>query len=100
MNPSLTIFSAFPPKRFSAELKKEMPASFLVNPARIKASLLPEQVVGANGVVFRRPQKWNPSRQQLVGLVGHFVATLNRSFATWLRGPCSFMRSMSRLTDM
>lgn len=56
LNPSLTIFSAFPPKRFSAELKKEMPASFLVNPARIKASLLPEQVVGANGVVFRRPR--------------------------------------------
>lgn len=60
LNPSLTVFAAFPPRRASAELQNEMPRSFHINPAKIRASFLPEQVAGPGGVVFRRPTKWNP----------------------------------------
>ncbi len=60
LNPALHLFAAFPPKRFSAGLKSELPASFHVNPARIRASSLPEQVTGPGGVVFSRPSKWRP----------------------------------------
>jgi len=58
LNPSLVVFAAFPPKRFSADLMREMPYSFHINVARIRASLLPEQVPGNGGIVFRRPSKW------------------------------------------
>lgn len=59
LNPSLTVFAAFPPKRYSAELKALMPSSFQINPARIRKCLLPDTVPGTNpSVVFTRPTKW------------------------------------------
>lgn len=60
LNPALVVFAAFPPKRFSADLKREMPSSFHINPPRIRASLLPDLVPGRGGLVFRRPSKWQP----------------------------------------
>lgn len=60
LNPNLIVFAAFPPRRFSSELKALMPASFQINPARIRQSLLPNEVPGTNpGVLFRRPAKWH-----------------------------------------
>lgn len=59
LNPSLTIFAAFPPERFSAELKTAMPSSFHINRNRVKQAQLPEQVVHPRTqVVLRRPSKW------------------------------------------
>lgn len=59
VNPDLFVAAAFPPKRFSAELKSLMPASFHIGPAKIRASLLPE-VVNTPRKSFQRPSKWRP----------------------------------------
>lgn len=62
LHPSLVLLAAFPPRRFSAELNRLMPSSFHINPARVRKALLPEQVPGRGGAIFRRPSKWNPDR--------------------------------------
>lgn len=58
LNPDLFIAAAFPPKRFSAELRSLMPASFHIGRATILDSMLPESVDdGARQL--RRPAKWS-----------------------------------------
>ncbi|MBK8757067.1 MAG: NYN domain-containing protein [Actinomycetales bacterium] len=42
INPSLFVAAAFPPKRYSAELKALMPASFQISPSKVRGSFLPE----------------------------------------------------------
>jgi len=54
------IAAAFPPKRYSAELKKWMPASFHIAPAKLNAAQLPREVTDVTtGRTYQRPPKWN-----------------------------------------
>jgi uncharacterized LabA/DUF88 family protein len=59
MNPTLFIAAAFPPARFSNELKSLMPSSFQIGAQRIKQSLLPQTVIDSvSGSAWSRPSKW------------------------------------------
>ncbi len=58
LNPNLFVAAALPPKRYSAELKKLMPGSFHISPAKIRQSQLPQTVPGAAGRSYSRPAKW------------------------------------------
>lgn len=59
LRPELFVAAAFPPPRFSAELKALMPGSFQINPPKVRKALLPE-VVSDGTNTFRRPDKWTP----------------------------------------
>ncbi|PZF82078.1 NYN domain-containing protein [Jiangella anatolica] len=51
--------AAFPPRRYSTELKRLMPSSFQINMAKIRAAQLPDVVADpASGHQFTRPPKW------------------------------------------
>ncbi|MGW1093211.1 NYN domain-containing protein [Streptomyces sp. NPDC002596] len=57
--PATHIMAAFPPKRFSNELQKLMPASFSIGRAKFTGAQLPEKVVDPEtGHVIERPEKW------------------------------------------
>lgn len=59
MNPTLFIAAAFPPERYSNELKSLMPSSFRIGAQRIKQSQLPPTVTDAtSGSAWSRPSKW------------------------------------------
>ncbi|MFJ6280057.1 Uncharacterized conserved protein, LabA/DUF88 family [Arthrobacter subterraneus] len=59
LNPRSFVTAAFPPARFSAELKRLMPASFHIGRAKIAQCQLPDPVLQADGTVLhRRPSKW------------------------------------------
>lgn len=58
LNPSLFVASAFPPARFSAELKKLMPSSFSIGTTKLTQSQLPKVVKDAGGRTYGRPAKW------------------------------------------
>lgn len=59
LNPNIFVAAAFPPKRFSNELKSLMPNSFKIGPAKIRGASLPVKVTdGAR--TFTRPAKWTP----------------------------------------
>ena len=54
------ISAAFPPDRFSEELRKLMPASFQIYPQRLRQSLLPDEFEdGLYPRRFERPSKWH-----------------------------------------
>jgi len=57
--PELFVTAAFPPRRFSKELKALMPSSFQINTARIRSSMLPLEVRKGD-LRFARPDKWSP----------------------------------------
>lgn len=54
---NLFIAAAFPPGRFSQELKHLMPASFHINLNKVNQALLPD-TFEAGGKTFTRPEKW------------------------------------------
>lgn len=58
LHPKLFIAAAFPPGRYSFELKAKLPASFRIDRSRIRSSLLPEEFVVSDRV-FRQPRKWS-----------------------------------------
>ncbi|NLH69367.1 MAG: NYN domain-containing protein [Brooklawnia sp.] len=58
LKPMLFMAAAFPPKRFSAELKNLMPASFHIGLDKLRSSQLPGNVTTADGLTFSRPAKW------------------------------------------
>ncbi len=59
LNPEAFFSAAFPPNRYSAELKALMPASFHIGRAKIAQSLLPDAVpVASNSTILERPAKW------------------------------------------
>lgn len=58
LHPGLFVAAAFPPKRYSAELKKLMPSSFHISHAKIRQSQLPQTVHDASGRTYSRPAKW------------------------------------------
>lgn len=53
----LFIAAAFPPGRYSQELKHLMPASFPININKVNQALLPDKFHAA-GKDFQRPEKW------------------------------------------
>jgi hypothetical protein len=56
--PAKRILVAFPPERFSVELKSVAHASFGIGRAKFAASQLPECVTKAGGTELVRPAKW------------------------------------------
>lgn len=58
LNPTMFLAAAFPPKRYSAELKKLMPASFHIGTSKLTGSQLPEVVRDVDGRAYQRPTKW------------------------------------------
>jgi uncharacterized LabA/DUF88 family protein len=59
VNPNLFVAAAFPPKRFSSELKTLMPNSLHIGHNLIRQSQLPDVVVDpASGASWTRPSKW------------------------------------------
>lgn len=58
LNPAAFYLAAFPPKRFSNELKTLMPASFQIGRGRISKALLPDVVSTKDGTSHARPDKW------------------------------------------
>lgn len=58
LNPAAFFVAAFPPKRYSNELKTLMPASFQIGRGRVASALLPDTVTSADGSSHRRPDKW------------------------------------------
>jgi uncharacterized LabA/DUF88 family protein len=58
LHPGLFVAAAFPPKRFSVELKTLMSASFPIGMNKLRASMLPDEIVGA-ARTYRRPAEWS-----------------------------------------
>lgn len=57
INPRLFVAAAFPPQRFSSELKALMPSSFRIGQSKLSASQMPEEF-SIQGRTFKRPSKW------------------------------------------
>lgn len=58
LNPTIFVAAAFPPLRYSAELKKLMPSSFHIGATKLKQSQLPAVVTDGHGQSYQRPTKW------------------------------------------
>ena len=59
LNPTMFMAAAFPPKRYSAELRNLMPASFSIGLSKLTGAQLPRTVVDPiSGRSFSRPSKW------------------------------------------
>lgn len=58
VNSTIFVAAAFPPHRYSAELKKLMPASFHIGTTKLTQSQLPNVVRDATGQTYQRPAKW------------------------------------------
>lgn len=54
----LFVGAAFPPERYSSDLKNLMPSSFQINTARIVQAQLPD-AFQVDGRRFARPEKWS-----------------------------------------
>ena len=60
LNSTMFIAAAFPPKRYSAELSKLMPASFSIGMSKLTGAQLPRTVLDqGSGRSYTRPQKWS-----------------------------------------
>ena len=57
LQPHTFIAAAFPPRRYSSELKYLMPASFKIGADKIRQAQLPDQL-NVGGVNYERPAKW------------------------------------------
>ena len=56
--PGMFIGAAFPPKRFSSELKQLMPASSQIGRDKIRQAMLPD-TFAVGGSTYTRPAKWH-----------------------------------------
>ena len=50
---------AFPPKRYSPHLKDAATAYFNIDRRKLRDSQLPDEVIKPDGVILRRPNRWN-----------------------------------------
>ena len=57
--PSKRIVVAFPPKRFSIDLKQVASGSLVIGRKNLKVSQFPNRVATANGAILTRPPAWN-----------------------------------------
>jgi uncharacterized LabA/DUF88 family protein len=53
------IIAAFPPKRWSDELRGTVDAAFTIGAAKFRQSLLPDPVVATDGKVYPKPVRWS-----------------------------------------
>lgn len=53
----IVVAAAFPPNRYSSELKRLMPHSFKIGDSRIRSLQLPH-TFKVSGVTYQCPQKW------------------------------------------
>ncbi|HET9790614.1 MAG TPA: NYN domain-containing protein [Candidatus Angelobacter sp.] len=58
--PEKRVVVAFPPERFSTELKGMAHASFTIGRAKFANAQLPETVIKRDGTALTRPDKWRP----------------------------------------
>lgn len=58
MNSSIRLIAVFPPRRFSAELKGAVHASFHLGDAKVRQAQLPNTVTGSDGS-YSRPSYWS-----------------------------------------
>ena len=59
VNPTIFIAAAFPPERYSTELKNLMPASFHLGTTKLTQNQLPTTVTDTRtGQTYRRPATW------------------------------------------
>lgn len=58
LHPAAKVVAAFPPARWSDDLRSEADASFTIARTKLAHSLLPEVVYGPGGKPFPRPAKW------------------------------------------
>lgn len=58
VTPDKRVVVAFPPRRVSGELRRTAHGSFTVPDSKIRNSLLPDTVVGAEGIVLKRRGHW------------------------------------------
>ena len=57
--PNKRVVIAFPPRRFSAQLKETASASFTIGRKKLKDSQLPDQVESEFGFILSRPLEWH-----------------------------------------
>ncbi len=56
--PQKQVVAAFPPGRFSANMKSAATAQFVIGRGKISQSQLPDQIAKPNGYVLHRPATW------------------------------------------
>ena len=56
--PEKSVIVAFPPRRFSADLKTAASGSFNITRVNLRDSQLPDEITKSDGYVLRRPSKW------------------------------------------
>lgn len=56
--PNKRVIVAFPPNRTSQRLRQVAHAAFTIGEAKLRQSVLPDDITKANGHVLRRPQHW------------------------------------------
>jgi len=66
--PSKSIVVAFPPERFSVELKNSANTSFTLGRAKLAGAQLPDRVLKPDGAKLERPTKWSSAPQTPFGL--------------------------------
>jgi len=57
--PAKRIIAAFPPSRYSAELKRAVDGFVFIGDDKIRGAQLPYEVVTKAGIVLRRPKYWS-----------------------------------------
>lgn len=57
LRPAATLVAAFPPNRWSLDLKRACDAGFPIGRDKVRQSQLPE-IVSAGGQIYRRPAHW------------------------------------------
>ncbi len=60
--PAKRVVVAFPPGRYSADLKAIAHGSFTIGRAKLAHSQFPDKVVKADGYTVVRPEKWSPAQ--------------------------------------
>lgn len=59
--PAKRVIAAFPPSRFSIDLRNACHAAFTIGRANLAASVFPDEVTKPDGYVLRRPPSWGPT---------------------------------------
>jgi len=58
MFPQKLVIVAFPPSRFSYELKKIADSTFTIGRKKLADSIFPDQITKKDGYVLKRPERW------------------------------------------
>lgn len=59
--PQKQVIVAFPPSRFSYELKKIADATFTIGRKKLADSIFPDQITKKGGYILKRPERWKHS---------------------------------------